>query len=63
MCVKPNSMSDLYVPNVKLNCKNLTWVHLYKHLGVMIDSSCKDDRDIKHHIRGVYTRGNLKYSK
>ena len=59
MCVKPKNMSDLYVPNVKLNGKNLEWVNLYKYLGVMVDSSCKDDRDIKRHIRGLYTRGNL----
>ena len=59
MCIKPKNMSELYVPNVKLNHKNLVWVQLYKYLGVMMDSSCKDDTDIKRHIRGVYTRGNL----
>ena len=36
MCIKPNSIQTLYVPEFYLNCNVLKVVHTYKYLGVVI---------------------------
>ena len=61
--IVPKQFGMLHVPDVQLNGTNLCWVDSYKYLGIFIDSSFKDDHDIRRQIRAMYARGNMLVSK
>ena len=63
MCFKPKKMTNLYIPQVRLNGKVLKWFAIYKYLGIMIRDDSNDEADINRHKKGVYTRGNHMISK
>ena len=58
MCVKPEKLENLHVPNVYLNDKQLDWFENIKYLGVIISSN-KSDKDIYRETRSMYSKGNL----
>ena len=47
------------VPHVKLNGISLEYREVHKLLGIVIDSSGCDDRDISRQVRGLYFRANM----
>ena len=59
MCFKPRCMKSLQVPRVSLNGITLKWTTVNKYLGVILDSNCKVDCDIRRHVKAIYTRGNM----
>ena len=61
--IVPKQFGTLQVPAVQLNGTNLCWVDTYKYLGIFIDSSFKDDQDIRRQTRAIYARGNMLVSK
>ena len=63
MCFVPNKVKNISVPEFYINGQPLQLVSSYKYLGVIIDSSYKDDSDIYRQMRGIYSRGNMLSSK
>ena len=59
MYFKTKRLSNLYVPQLRLDGNCLKWVDNCKYLGIQIENGCNDDLDINRHVRGLYARGNL----
>ena len=59
MCMKPNKMKDIAVPNVYLYGKPIRYSHKEKYLGVIMNDNGYDDDDILRQLKGVFARGNI----
>ena len=57
MCFKWKSSQTVFVPEVLLNGKALTWKAEQKYLGVILTDSLVDDSDIKRQMRRIYCSG------
>ena len=63
MCFKPKNQSCLYVPDISLNNKVLSFVPSYRYLGVIVNNKLDDDDDIMRHVKSLYARGNMLISR
>ena len=63
MCFKPKNQSCLYVPDISLNNKVLSFVPSYRYLGVIVNDKLDDDDDIMRHVKSLYARGNMLISR
>jgi hypothetical protein len=59
MCIKPDILKNLYVPNVFLNAEQLSWTHEHKYLGVFLCNDRSDGKDMYRQMRSIYAKGNL----
>ena len=58
MCIKPNTLNNLYVPSFWLNDKVIKQVKEQVYLGVVITDDYRDDITIEREIKALYSRGN-----
>ena len=63
MCYRSRFQSSLQIPDITLNGLTLTVVHEYKYLGILLQSNQSDESDMKRHVKGIYTRGNMLVSR
>ena len=56
-------LRDIFIPDLYLDNKKLSWVDEHKYLGVWITSDFSDNKDIKRQIRSIYSAGNMVISK
>ena len=57
------NQSCLYVPDISLNNKVLSFVPSYRYLGVIVNDKLDDDDDIMKHVKSLYARGNMLISR
>ena len=55
MYIKSAKIKPHHIPCIMLNNKQLSYVDSYKYLGCIISNDCRDNMDIKKHIRGLQT--------
>ena len=63
MCFKPTNQYSLYVPDIMLNNKLLSFVSSYKYLGIIVHEKLDDEEDIMRHVKSLYARGNMLISR
>ena len=59
MTVFPSGMAKLTVPTFFIDESPITVVDQQCYLGVLLNSACSDNADIKTQIRSLYVRGNM----
>ena len=59
MSVLPRDMAKLTVPKFFIDDSPITVVDQQCYLGVLLNSACSDNADIKTQVRSLYVRGNM----
>ena len=59
MCIRPATLRNLYIPDVRLYGKNVKRVNDEKYLGYIVENDCYDNAHIKKEIRNTFARGNM----
>ena len=59
ICFKPKCHGKLYIPEVCLNGKKLSFVESIKYLGVYLHCDFTYDDDMDRHRKYLYSKGNF----
>ena len=59
MCYKPSSCPHLHVHDIVLNTRVISIVKEHRHLGILLQDNQNEEDDMKRHVKGIYSRGNI----